>query len=151
MTQTTVNVAADDEMMDFSLERASIKFRVDDDVFEAVPDIAAELAMEYAEKIERLQRSDGDDDEHVDMQAQKEIIYSTLRLVLYEESAERFIARLSDQRRPIGQVRFGNITTWLLEQYGMRPTTSDSASSTGSESQDAGTSSTASTSDAAST
>jgi hypothetical protein len=135
-------VVADDEIMDFSSGRGPIKFRVDDDVFEASPDLAAELALDFADLIEQL-------DDGTDNQKQKEVIHALFRLVLFPESAERFISRLSDQRHPIGQRRIGDITKWLFEQYGMRPTGPDSASPTGSESQDAGTSSTASTSDAA--
>lgn len=123
-------------MMDFSTGRRSIKFKLDDDIFEAVPDIAVELAMEYADNIDRLTSRD---DDKIDLDEQKEVVYRTIRLVLFPESAERFIARLSDQLNPIGQTKFTEITGWLLEQYGMRPTESDSASSTGSESQDAGT------------
>lgn len=121
-------------MMDFSIGRKSIKFKVDNDIFEAVPDIAAELAMEYASHMEMLT-----DPKKNSLDDQKEVVYSTLRLVLFPESADRFIERLRDQQNPIGQVRFGEITQWLLEQYGLRPTEQDSASSTGSESQDAGT------------
>lgn len=123
-------------MMDFSTGRRSIKFKLDDDIFEAVPDIAVELAMEYADNIDRLTSRD---DDKIDLDEQKEVVYRTIRLVLFPESAERFIARLSDQLKPIGQAKFTEITGWLLEQYGMRPTESDSASSTGSESQGAGT------------
>jgi hypothetical protein len=134
VTDTSITVHADDDVMDFSIGRKSIKFKVDDDYFEAVPDIAAELAMEYASQLEQLIQP-----EEVSLDSQKEVVYSTLRLVLFPESADRFIARLRDQETPIGQQRFTKITQWLLEQYGMRPTEQDSASSTGSESQDAGT------------
>lgn len=127
-------IVADDEVMDFSSPRRSLKFRVDEDVFEAAPDIAAELALDYADKVEQLS---GDD---ATMAQQKEIIHSLFRMVLFPESADRFIARLSDQRRPIGQQKIAKITQWLFEEYGLRPTGSDSASSTGSENLDAGTS-----------
>lgn len=121
-------------MMDFSIGRKSIKFKVDDDIFEAVPDIAAELAMEYASQLELLTNT-----EENTLNSQKEVVHSTIRLILFEESADRFIARLRDRKNPIGSQRFGKITEWLLEQYGLRPTEQDSASSTGSESQDSGT------------
>lgn len=125
---------ADDEVMDFSSPRRVLKFRVDEDVFEAAPDIAAELALDYADKVEKL-TGDG-----TSMAQQKEIIHSLFRMVLFPESAERFIERLSDQQRPIGQQKIANITRWLFEEYGLRPTESDSVSSTGSESPAAGTS-----------
>lgn len=139
MTDDRITVPADDVMMDFSVGRKSIKFKVDDDIFEAVPDIAAELAMEYASRIEQLTKiTGGDEEDNPSFESQREIAHSTVRLVLLPESADRFIARLGDPRNPIGTSRFGKITQWLLEQYGLRPTEQDSASSTGSESQDAG-------------
>jgi hypothetical protein len=127
-------VSIDEDIMDFSSPRRSLRFRVDDDVFDAVPDIAAELALEYADKVEQL---GGDDATNAQ---QREIFHSLFRLVLLPESADRFIARLSDQRNPIGQRKIAAITQWLFEEYGLRPTESDSASSTGSVSQVAGTS-----------
>lgn len=136
---TTTTVAADDEVMDFSSPRRSIKFRVDDDVFDAVADIAAELALDYADKVEQLEQQDTSVDQA------KKALHELFRLVLLPESADRFIARLSDPHHPIGQQKIVRITRWLFEEYGLRPTESDSASSTGSESQDAGTSSTATT------
>ncbi len=129
----TTTIISDDSMMDFSVERESIPFKVDDDVFHAVADIAAELAMDYAQKLEVLQA------DTTNVESQKEILHSTMRLVLFPESAERFIERLSDQLHPIGQKRVADITQWLLEQYGLRPTESDSASSPGSENQEDGT------------
>lgn len=142
MTDTTqlTSVKADDEIMDFSSQRRSLKFRVDDDVFEASPDIAAELALQYADLAEQLGGDDANNKQQI------EIIHALFRMVLLPESAERFIARLSDRERPIGNNKIANITRWLFEEYGLRPTTSDSASSTGSENRDAGTSSTVLTS-----
>lgn len=134
MSEPTTRIVADDEVMDFSSPRRVLKFRVDEDVFEAAPDIAAELALDYADKVEKL-TGDG-----TSMAQQKEIIHSLFRMVLFPESAERFIERLSDQQRPIGQQKIANITRWLFEEYGLRPTESDSVSSTGSESPAAGTS-----------
>jgi hypothetical protein len=134
-------VRADDAIMDFSSGRRSIPFRVDEDVFEAAPGIAAELALDYGDKVDRL--TSGDADTSAD--DQREIIHALFRMVLFPESAERFIARLSDQRNPIGHHQIIRITQWLFEEYGLRPTESDTASSTGSESQDAGTSSTVTT------
>jgi hypothetical protein len=136
---TTTTVLADGELMDFSSPRRSIRFRVDEDVFEAVADIPAELALEYADKAERLAVDDKN------FENQREIIHSLFRMILLPESADRFIARLSDRRNPIGQGKITRITQWLFEEYGLRPTESDSASSTGSESLAAGTSSTVST------
>jgi hypothetical protein len=140
-TAALTTIAADNEVMDFSSRRRKILFRVDDDVFEAAPSIAAELAIDYAEKAEVLTEAGAT------TRQQLEVIHALFRMVLFPESADRFIARLSDQRNPIGHDQIQRITQWLFAEYGLRPTVSDSASSTGSESQDAGTTSTASTSD----
>jgi hypothetical protein len=145
VTEPTTTVNADDGIMDFSSGRKSIKFRVDDDIFEAAPDIAAELALQYSEQVEKL------DDQALSADAQRDAIHALFRMVLFPESADKFIARLSDQRNPIGHEKITRITRWLFEEYGLRPTQSDAASSTGSESQDAGTSSTVTTPAVAST
>lgn len=147
MTEPTTTVRADDGIMDFSSGRRSLKFRVDDDIFEAAPDIAAELALDYGDKVDRL--TSGDDTTSAD--DQRDIIHALFRMVLFPESADRFIARLSDQRNPIGHQKIIKITQWLFEEYGLRPTESDTASSTGSESRDAGTNSTVTTPAVAST
>lgn len=138
MTEPTTTVAVDDDVKDFSSARRSIKFRIDDDVFEAAPDIAAELALDYADKIDEFGTSPTN-------QQQKVIVHELFRMLLLPESADRFIERLSDQRNPIGSNKIERITRWLFEEYGLRPTQSDSASSTGSENQDAGTSLTVTT------
>lgn len=125
--------------MDFSTRRRSIRFRVDEDVFEAAPDIATDLALDYAEKVEIIGSRTATADE------QKDVIHSLVRMVLFPSSAARFIERLGDQKNPIGQAKVGEIFRWLFEEYGLRPTESDSASSTGSVSLDAGTNSTVNT------
>lgn len=128
-------------MMDFSSEREVIRFRVDADVFEASPTLAAGLALAYGEQVELI----GDT---ASAEQQRDAIHSLFRMILLPESADRFIARLNDVERPIGHEQIGRITQWLFEQYSLRPTESDSASSTGSENRDAGTSLTATTPDA---
>lgn len=134
MTEPTTTVVVDDDVKDFSSARRAIKFRVDDDVFEAAPDIAAELALDYADKLDELGGGTPTN------QQQKVIIHELFRMLLLPESADRFIERLSDQRNPIGNNKIERITRWLFEEYGFRPTQSDSASSTGSENLAAGTS-----------
>lgn len=121
--------------MDFSVPRPSLKFRVDGDIFEASPDIAADLALRFADLAENLSEDSATNEQQI------EVIHALFQMVLFPESAERFIARLSDQTKPIGTGRIHKITQWLFEEYGLRPTTSDSVSSTGSESQGAGTNS----------
>ena len=135
----TLSVPVDDEVMDFSTPRRSLKFKVDDDLFEAAPDIAAELALEFSDFAERAQETDTTED-------QIAVIHAMFRMVLFPESADRFIARLRDPKRPIGTARMMKIIRWLYEEYGLRPTESDSPSSSGSENPAAGTSLTVSSS-----
>lgn len=130
----TITVPLDDEVMDFSSPHRSLKFRVDGDVFEAAPDIAAELAMRFSDQAAKI------DDENTNADEQIEVIHALFRMVLFPESADRFIARLSDPTRPIGNGKAQRIIAWLWEEYGLRPTESDSTSLSGSENQDAGTS-----------
>jgi hypothetical protein len=139
----TLSVPVDDEVMDFSSPRKSLKFRVDGDLFEAAPDIPAELAIRFADQAAKLDEDDATSDDQV------AVMHSLFEMVLFPESAERFIARLSDTTRPIGNGKVGRITRWLFEEYGMRPTDTDSSSSSGSVNPDAGTSLTVTTSDVA--
>ncbi len=142
---TATEVAVTDDVMDFSLARRSIKFRLDDEEYEAAPDIATERALRFADQIERLESETATADEQI------EVIRSLFRLFLFPESAERFIARLDDTTRPVGPQRFMRVIEWLFEEYGLRPTESDSASSAGPDDPASGTSSTESISVAAST
>lgn len=135
MTEVTMS----EEMMDFTLPRKTIKFKIDDDVFEAPPDVAAELMLRFADEASALdadvtgrQPTPGE---------QLAVMHNLMRMILLPDSAERFIARLSDASRPIGVETFERVTDYLLESYGLRPTESDSPSSSGSDSPGTGTNS----------
>jgi hypothetical protein len=140
----TLSVPLDDEVMDFSSPRKSLPFRVDGDMFEAAPDVAAELAIEFMDLSAKL-----DDEETASVQDQIAVLHAMFKMVLFPDSADRFIARLRDTTKPIGYAKVNRIVKWLFEAYGLRPTEPAESSSTGSESQVAGKSLTASTSDAA--
>lgn len=138
----TLSVPLDDEVMDFSSPRKSLKFKVDSDLFEAAPDVAAELAIEFMDKADKLDKTDATTDEQI------AVLHAMFNMVLFPESASRFIARLRDPEHPIGYEKVNRIVKWLFESYGLRPTEPDASSSNGSGNQDAGRSLTASTSDA---
>lgn len=140
VTSTTTTVVVDDEVMDFSTRTKSLKFRVDDDVFEAAPDIAAELALRFADTAEKLENESATNEDQI------EVIHALFRMVLFPESADKFIDRLSNPKKPIGNGKIQRITRWLFEEYGLRPTTPDAVSSTGSANPDAGTNLTVSSS-----
>ncbi len=136
----TLSVPMDDEVMDFSSPRKSLPFRVDGDLFQAAPDIAAELAIEFMDLSQRA------DDTDATPKQQIAVLHAMFNMVLFPESAERFISRLRDTANPIGYEKINRIVKWLFEVYGLRPTESDSPSSSGSGNQVVGTNSTASTS-----
>jgi hypothetical protein len=121
MTEPTAVYDADG-VRDFSGNEKTLKFRIGKDVFEAVSDIAAELALDYAAQTEKMSQ------EGMAIDKQKDAIRAIFRMILLPESADVFIARLSDPENPIGHKKITEITRWLFEEYGMRPTIPDSAS-----------------------
>lgn len=72
--------------------------------------------------------------------------------ILDEETGPLFVSRLSDKKRPVDLKRqVMPILQWLMEEYGLRPTTPSSDSSTTSTTAADGTPSTAGAPDNAST
>lgn len=120
-TPLTVPVTA--EMKDFSVRREPIKFTIDDDVFEAVPEVAAEVIFRLADQLDRLTDDDG-----LTVSDQLALIHGMFRALLLPKSADLFIFRMSNPARPIGVEQFKDVLAWLMERYGLRPTESDSAS-----------------------
>lgn len=139
----TLSVPLDDEVMDFSSPRKSLKFKVDGDLFEAAPDVAAELAIEFMDLSNKIDETESTPEQQI------AVLHAMFNMVLFPESAERFIGRLRDTQNPIGYEKINRIVKWLFESYGLRPTESDAPSSSGSDSPESGRSLTASTSDAA--
>jgi hypothetical protein len=122
-----------EEMKDFSRPKRAIKFKVDDDVFEATPELAAALVVEFAEEAELIDKDATRPAELIG------VMGNLLNRVLLPSSAERLMARLKDTKNPIGIERLLEIIEWLLEQYGLRPTPPDSDSSAGVLSPEDGT------------
>lgn len=129
-----------DDVEDFTIAKPRVQFKLDDDIFVGVRDIPAIKAMEFSGHSDKMQRDD------VTMAERIALFMDILRLLLEPESADRFIARLSDSTNPIGTQTMLKIVPWLFEKYSMRPTTPDSDSSAGSGNPESGTSSTVSTS-----
>jgi hypothetical protein len=133
------------EIHDFTVEKPRVQFKLDGDVFTGVRDIPAVMAMEFSAHADKMHRED------VSLEERIAGFMDVLRLLLVPESAELFIARLSDPVNPIGVPTMLKVVPWLFEQYSLRPTTPDSDSSTGSGNPESGTSSTVSTSGVEST
>ncbi|MDK1473611.1 hypothetical protein QNO07_09285 [Streptomyces sp. 549] len=132
MTAQTVDIT--DDIRDFTTARKSIRFRVDSDVFDAVPDIPAQTLLDFAMEMEHA----GDSPD----QAIRAMV-KVVDILLTQESAALFKARMSNPDNPISAQQLKDIMPWLLEQYGMRPTEPSSDSPTGPASPEPGTSSTA--------
>lgn len=61
------------------------------------------------------------------------------KVVLQPESAERMNAKLYDRMNPLDSEQANEIMEWLMEEYGLRPTSPSSDSSDGSPTGDGGT------------
>jgi hypothetical protein len=135
-------VPGPDGIVDFTRPALPVRFRVDDDVFSLLPSLPALQMLEFAE----LQ----------DAQARDEIpagdmFRKIFQLVLTEDSAALFIARMSDRVKPISVEQVSDIMPWIMEQYGMRPIPPSSSSSDISSIPESGANSTANAQPTAST
>lgn len=130
-------------MKDFSRKRKSIRFQVDDDVFEATPAIPAEVLTSFAVKF-----SDVDNLPAVERVS---VLTEVLEMVLKTESFKLFRVRMNDRDNPIELDQINEVIMWLMEQYGQRPTQPLSESQTGQRHPESGTNSQGSTSVAVST
>lgn len=126
---TQVISPSDPQVRDFSAP-ITVSFKVDADVFYGVTGIPALSLLEFGMLYEGLAAQD--------MAHQPEAFTRMFDLVLTDESAERFKARMSDKTNPVTMTQLMDILPWLMEQYGMRPTSPSSNSSDGSQSPDDG-------------
>jgi hypothetical protein len=123
---------------DFSKARDTVEFTIDDDTFHAHPGIPAETLIEYGAKF-------GDRDmTKAPIGEQMAVYRDALELCLEPESFRLFVARLKDPQRPIDAGQLDEVTTWLFEQYGLRPTVPSVDSSDGPSDQEPGIDSTGS-------
>lgn len=122
-------------MKDFTKKRDDISFQVDDDVFHAAPGVPAEVLMDFATQFTGMGAATPVDE-------QLKAFRAVFELVLLPESLERFNERLRDRRNPIEIDQCDEIITWLMEQYGLRPTELPSSSLPGQDNPESGTTST---------
>lgn len=131
---------------DFSapLERAPepIRFTVDDDTFEAYPQVGGGLLMDVI-SIEGLDQLTLPDDPDAELSTseltkmsriantQSRKMLDFLDTALLPESAERFAQRMRSTENPISLQQVFQIGRWLLAQYGARPTEPPSSSDNG--------------------
>lgn len=125
------------EIRDFTIKRKRIKFKIDDDVFEATAILSIPLMHELVKVGKNVQQLVGE---------QKfDSVTSVFQKILLPASAKRFGERLDaiyDDALDIKE-QVIPVLYYLMEQYGVRPTQPSSDSSTGSPSETDGTTSTA--------
>lgn len=123
------------EIRDFTVTDENHKFRINDDVFEAYAVVPISVMAEMG-KLRNVGENLADNG--------VEYILDIFDLFLTEPSAQRFRERVTNDRiHPIGMQQVTSILPWLMEQYGLRPTQPLSDSSTGSDSGETSTPSTA--------
>jgi hypothetical protein len=134
--------ATDRSIQDFTVH-LDVRFRIDDDVFTGRPNISAERLIRFIAVMDEMDAKP--------LAEQAGLIGQSFEMMLDAESAARFVARLADDENPISMDQVNRVQAWLMEQYGMRPTTPAGSSSAGPPAPAAGTSSTANGSAPAST
>ena len=130
LTETPVDFSVTQEVKDFTRATKNLKFRIDEDIFEAPSNLPAMTLMTFAAKGEELSSADS--------MLRPKIFEELFQMILLPESAQRFIARLSDQQRPISMTQVDDVLTWIMEEYGLRPTIPSEESSDGAQSQESG-------------
>lgn len=121
------------EIRDFSHSLEPKRFRINDDVFEACPELPLGMIQDLAKFMtsrEELATKGMD------------VLNQLFDALLFDESAARWRARTTNKEKPIGVSHAIEIIPWLLEEYGLRPTQPSSPSQTGSDDGKTGTSST---------
>jgi len=129
MTETTIT-PADPQVKDFS-KKVDVKFKIDDDIFIGVPNLAVDELIEFVGLTESIGEAD--------MKNQPKFFRAVAQLVLTKESAEKFISRMADKSNPISIFQVMEIIPWVMGEYGMRPTEPSSDSSDGSPNPEDGT------------
>ncbi len=131
MTEPTTS---EPPVKDFSRQRKRLQFRIDDDLFEAARALPGKTLARFAGRFSDVDKTPVD--------KQLEIFAEVLGMVLLPESNARFQKRLDDLEQPIELEQASDVITWLLEEYGLRPTEPSSESSSGPSSPASGTNST---------
>lgn len=124
MVRCGLTVRAMTEIRDFSKQRKDISFRVDEDMFHAARGVPAEVLLDFATEFSGMETS-------ASVEQQLKAFRSMLEVVLLPDSLKRFSERMRDRDNPIEIDQVEDIVTWLMEQYGLRPTEQPSPSPAG--------------------
>lgn len=118
---------------DFSGRNREITFTADGDTFYGVPRVATKL---LASVVSAVNNAKGD------LDAQIEAVAKFFDVCLVDESAALVRTRLGDKANPLDIAQALDIVAYLTEEYADRPTQPSQLSSSGSATEDTGTSST---------
>jgi hypothetical protein len=121
---------------DFSKKRERISFEIDGEDFEAAEAIPADDLARVVTMLNSVDPNVATPTEQV------EAFKSFMETCLFPESYERFAYRMGNKANPIDLDQVNDISTWIVEQYGMRPTKPSADSSSGPPSLASGMSST---------
>ena len=120
-------------MKDFTKIRKPLQFKIDDDVFDAVPSIPAEVMIQFAEGFTSLDPAQMNPAQAVGALRQ------VIEFVLEPQSLDLFKERMASKTNPIDMGQLDEIVQWLFEEYGLRPTAESSPSLSGDSAQAPGT------------
>lgn len=109
------------EIKDFSFDLTPKKFRINDDVYELIPDIPIGLFGNIISNIREVKINED-----------IEPVFKFFDEVMFEDSAKLFRIRAVDKKNPIGPKTLQAIVSWMLEEYGLRPTNPSDNLSNGS-------------------
>ena len=128
-------------MKDFTVKRAKVEFNIDHadgtpDTFEGVPGLPALALVSFSGLVDQQ-------NDKMTIDEQVKFFIDLFGMILVEDSAARFVARMSNRDDPVEMDQVNAIMPWVMEQYGMRPTLPSEPSSSGSASPDDGKTSTA--------
>ncbi|MGW2213196.1 hypothetical protein [Streptomyces sp. NPDC001781] len=130
-------------MRDFTRQPRVIEFKVDDDVFRCHPRLPAQVLIDFAVSADQM------GDNPTGEQGITAML-GVLEVTLLPGDFKLFRERMSDPERAIELEQVSEIVPWIMESYGLRPTTPSDSSSDGPSVPGPGTSLTENTSAVAS-
>ncbi len=130
------NGAPVDDILDFTIKRKPVRFRIDGDLFQAAPALPAGVAFEFAELAGQLQ------EQGRDRVAEARAAMGLFEKILYPDSYRRFTERMHSIEEPIDPGQLFMVVSGLMARYGLRPTEPSADSSAGPAAPADGTNST---------
>lgn len=118
------------EMKDFTFEipTENLKFKINDDIFYAVPRVGGAFIREIIEDATNLSGIGGKNVDQLPQESVDKIqsytgkVMAFLDLVMLPESQQRFAERLRSIDEPIELTQVHQVYNWLISEYSKRPT-----------------------------